>query len=168
MFKIIGGDGRPYGPVSADQIRQWIAEGRANAQTMAQAEGSVEWKPLGQFPEFAPSAVPPVMPSTPPTPTAAPAPAFQPRPDVPNYLVPAILSTICCCLPLGIVAIVFAAQVNTKLQAGDIPGALEASRKARMWVWLAVVLGLLSFGLFSARWCLPLMHHHAFRMYRTW
>ena len=142
MFKIIGGDGRPYGPVNADQIRQWIAEGRANAQTMAQLEGSVEWKPLGQYPEFAASAVPPVMPSTPP-PAPAPAPGFQPRQHVPSYLVPAIFSTLCCCLPLGIVAIIYAAQVNTKLDAGDMPGALAASQKAMMWFWLAVVLGFL-------------------------
>jgi hypothetical protein len=166
MFKIIGGDGRPYGPVSADQIRQWIAEGRANAQTLAQAEGSVEWKALGLFPEFASSATPPVIPAgTPPTP---PAPAVQPRQHVPSYLVPAIFSTICCCLPLGIVAIVFAAQVNAKLQAGDMPGALEASRKARMWFWLSVVLGFLSLGLLSTPWYLPLLRHHAFRFYRTW
>ena len=52
MYKIIGADGREYGPVSADQLRQWIREGRANAQTKTQAEGSTEWKPLGEFPEF--------------------------------------------------------------------------------------------------------------------
>ena len=37
---------------------------------------------------------------------------------VPNHLVWAILSTLFCCLPLGIVSIVFAAQVNGKLAAG--------------------------------------------------
>ena len=161
MFKIIGGDGRQYGPVSADQIRQWMAEGRASAKTMAQAEGSVEWKPLGQYPEFAASAAPPVMPATPPG--GSPAPTFQPRQHVPSYLVPAIFSTICCCLPVGIVAIVYAAQVNTRLQAGDMPGALEASRKAQTWFWVAVVLGLLSTLL-----CVPLLRLHAFRMHRVW
>jgi hypothetical protein len=159
MFKIIGGDGRPYGPVSVEQIRQWIAEGRANAQTLAQLEGSLEWKPLGQYSEFASSAAPPAMPPT-PTPSA---PTFQPRQHVPSYLVPAIFSTICCCLPFGIVAIVFAAQVNTKLQAGDMQGALEASRKAQTWFWLAV-----AFGLISSLACLPLLRFHAFRMHRVW
>jgi uncharacterized membrane protein len=53
MYKIIGGDQKEYGPVSADQIRQWIAEGRANAQTQVQAEGSANWQPLSTFPEFA-------------------------------------------------------------------------------------------------------------------
>src|SRR5881397_4170961 len=53
MFKIIGSDGKEYGPVSADVLRQWIAERRAGAQTHVQAEGSVGWKTLSEFPEFA-------------------------------------------------------------------------------------------------------------------
>jgi uncharacterized membrane protein len=53
MYKIIGGDKNEYGPVSAEQIRQWIKEGRANNQTQTRAEGSDEWKPLAAFPEFA-------------------------------------------------------------------------------------------------------------------
>jgi len=53
MYKIIGADKREYGPVTAEQLRQWIAEGRANAQTQAQAEGGTEWRPISAFPEFA-------------------------------------------------------------------------------------------------------------------
>ena len=53
MYKILGVDGREYGPVTAEQLRQWIREGRANAQTKAQAEGATEWKPISAFPEFA-------------------------------------------------------------------------------------------------------------------
>jgi len=52
MYKIIGADGKPYGPVSAEQIRHWLAENRVNGQTLAQVESSSEWKPLGAFPEF--------------------------------------------------------------------------------------------------------------------
>lgn len=53
MFKIIGGNGVEYGPVSADQVRQWITDGRANGQTLAQMEGTTEWKAISSFPEFA-------------------------------------------------------------------------------------------------------------------
>jgi hypothetical protein len=53
MYKIIGTDGQQYGPISADQIRQWIAERRANAHTLAQGEGSTDWRPLISFSEFA-------------------------------------------------------------------------------------------------------------------
>ena len=135
MYKIIGADGQQYGPVTAEQIRQWITEGRANAETLAQPEGGTDWKPLGQIAEFvaqfpaATSSVPPV--------------AGGLRPHVPNYLTPAILCTIFCCLPFGIPAIVFAAQVNSKLQAGNVTGAMESSAKARRWCWLAFWLGLL-------------------------
>jgi TM2 domain-containing membrane protein YozV len=54
MYKIIGTDGQQYGPIGADQIRQWIAEKRANAHTLAQSEGSADWRPLISFAEFAP------------------------------------------------------------------------------------------------------------------
>jgi hypothetical protein len=53
MYKIIGADQKEYGPVTSDQIRQWIADQRANAQTRARAEGEQEWKTLAEFPEFA-------------------------------------------------------------------------------------------------------------------
>ena len=68
MFTILGGDGKEYGPVPADQIRRWIAAGRANLETKAKAAGSEEWKRLGDHAEFgAPLDIaPPVM-----TPTAA-------------------------------------------------------------------------------------------------
>ena len=61
---------------------------------------------------------------------------------VPNYLVPAILTTLFCCLPFGIVSIVYAAQVNGKAQTGDRAGALESSRKAKMWAWISFGVGL--------------------------
>ena len=66
----------------------------------------------------------------------------SPQQDVPNYLVQAILTTIFCCLPLGIVSIVYAAQVNGKLEAGDRAGALQSSRSARMWAWISFGTGL--------------------------
>lgn len=68
MYKIIGGDGQQYGPAAAAQIREWVAAGRANAQTLAQAEGTVEWKPLCAFPDFADltavASAPPVLAAT--------------------------------------------------------------------------------------------------------
>ena len=52
-YKIIGADLLEYGPVSAEQICQWIAEGRVNAETKLQAEGGGEWTRLAEVPEFA-------------------------------------------------------------------------------------------------------------------
>jgi hypothetical protein len=55
MYKIIGSNGAQYGPATADQLREWIAQGRANGQTLALLEGTTEWRPLSQFEEFAPN-----------------------------------------------------------------------------------------------------------------
>jgi hypothetical protein len=62
---------------------------------------------------------------------------------VPNYLVMAIISAFCC-MPLGVVAIVFAAQVNNKVAAGDMAGALDSSKKAKMFSFIALGLGLVA------------------------
>ncbi len=66
MYKILGGDGKEYGPIPADTLRQWVNEGRANAQTQVQAEGGAGWTALGQLAEFAPLF------SAPPAPSGAP------------------------------------------------------------------------------------------------
>ena len=53
MYKIIGVDQKEYGPITGEQLRFWITEGRVNAQTRACADGATEWKPLGSFAEYA-------------------------------------------------------------------------------------------------------------------
>ena len=60
MYKIIGADGQPYGPVNAEQIKRWMAEGRARSETLVQAEGTTEWKPLAAFAELAGGTPPPI------------------------------------------------------------------------------------------------------------
>src|SRR6267142_1424196 len=62
---------------------------------------------------------------------------------VPNYLVLAIISALCC-MPLGVAAIVFAAQVNSKVAAGDMAGAMDSSKKAKMFSIIELALGLLA------------------------
>ena len=64
---------------------------------------------------------------------------------VPNYLIPAIISALCC-FPLGIISIIFAAQVNGKVTAGDLTGALDASRKAKMFSYIFIGLGIVVWG----------------------
>lgn len=63
MYKIVGADKKEYGPVSNEQLRTWITQGRANAQTLVSFEGG-PWKPLHTFPDIAallPPAVPPIQ-----------------------------------------------------------------------------------------------------------
>ena len=71
MFNIIGADGKQYGPVSGEQIRQWIREGRANRASQVQPVDGSEWKSLESLGEFAdafatsssapPAVAPPAM-----------------------------------------------------------------------------------------------------------
>ena len=60
-----------------------------------------------------------------------------------NYLLESILTTICCCLPLGIVGIVFASQVNSKYALGDYEGALQASKEAKKWMTWGIIAGVI-------------------------
>jgi type II secretory pathway pseudopilin PulG len=55
MYRIIGGDGKEYGPVSAEQIQQWLKAGRVDALTKAAREGTTDWRPIGEFPELMPA-----------------------------------------------------------------------------------------------------------------
>jgi hypothetical protein len=65
-YTIIGGDGKQYGPITGDDLRKWISEGRLNAQSLAKADSDAEFRPLATFPElsdaFAPQAAAPDSP----------------------------------------------------------------------------------------------------------
>lgn len=102
---------------------------------------------LPQQPPVPPMSAPP---PNPPPEASAPSPSAPPagaRAPIPNHLVWAILATLFCCLPTGIVAIVFAAQVDGKAAAGDYAGAQSASDNAKLWSWIS--FGLAFVGVFG-------------------
>ena len=74
-----------------------------------------------------------------------------------NWLVEAILVTILCCLPFGVVGIIFAAQVNSKQQAGDMEGAEKARREAAKWTKIGFWVGL--------AWVLLILFHAYYFVY---
>jgi len=77
VYKIIGGDGKEYGPVTAEQVRQWLAQGRANGQTKVRRDDATEWQPLSSIAEFANAVAPPPLLRPPP-----------PRDDAVSKLIP--------------------------------------------------------------------------------
>src|ERR1041385_3469263 len=101
MYRMIGADGREYGPVTADQLRQWITEGRINAETQILAEGGTTWQPAGTSPEFSNCFARPSAPTpTPAAPFPSSAPVRQTHSLATAGLVLGILSItigFCCC-----------------------------------------------------------------------
>src|SRR5262249_43771588 len=121
MYTIIGADGREYGPATAEQLRQWISEGRANAQTRVRIEGSTGGKLLSELEDFFPKPPPAPVPA----PLIAPAPfsiAPVPRtnPMAVAGMVFGILSIAfsCCCygLPFNIAGILFSGVALSQIK----------------------------------------------------
>ena len=119
IYKIVGEDGKEYGPATAGQIRQWIAEGRAERRTPIFVYGAKDWNFVGLLPEFANcfagGTPPPIAPPKPGTSTAGQMPKTNSFATA--GLVCGILSLTCCCgLPLNLLGIVFSlvalSQIN--------------------------------------------------------
>ena len=70
--------------------------------------------------------------------------AVPPSVNIQTYLVPSILATVFCCLPFGIVSIVFASKANTCLANRDISGAQQNANTAKIWFWVAFGSGIVS------------------------
>ena len=146
------------GPVALQVIQEMLRTGQIQPNDLVWKQGLPNWLAASQVPEL--YAGQPGAAAQQPAPPYAPAPQQYPQPGgyaqpgyfpaqqpyqgepVPNYLVQAILVTLFCCLPFGIVSIVYAAQVNTKLAAGDYAGALDSSQKAKTWSLWSFGIGL--------------------------
>lgn len=113
MYKILGADQKEYGPASADQVRQWIVDGRVTGQTQVKPEGSTEWKSLSEFQEFQTTLA---AKGAAPGPTPPPGPGSTP-PFIPSNRAPAsglaiaslvmgVLSFVGCSIFTGIPAII--------------------------------------------------------------
>ena len=130
-YKIIGSDSKEYSPVELEEIREWIREGRADSNTLVCEIGETQWVRLRDVSIFSGDLL-------------------KDRKDRSdrviqiNYLVPAILCTIFCCLPFGIAGILFAAQANSKTQQGDYDGANIAASRAKQMCILSFVFGVLT------------------------
>lgn len=124
-------------------------------QTMIWKKGMPNWQPASSVPEVADIFAETLEPAPPPLPvekttytqparsysqTSGPRPDMGVKPD--SYLVWSILTTILCCPPFGIAAIVYSAKVDGLWNRGDAQGARDAAKQAKTFNWVAFGLGL--------------------------
>jgi hypothetical protein len=140
------------GPVSAGQIKLLFQRQQIDHQTQLWCEGMYDWMPLGALArQFDLDGAAMDGAQVPTNPYARPAASGQvgtgPKlPPVPNHLLWAILTTLFCCLPMGIVSIVYAVKVDRHRADGDLQAARAASRAAGQWAfWSAAVCVILLF-----------------------
>jgi hypothetical protein len=115
MFKIIGADLKEYGPISGEQLRQWIAEGRVNGQTKVLPEGATEWKSMADVPEFA-AVLPRPAPPLPGIHLGAPPPPVGTNKMAVWSMVTGIASLLCCQGYLGVLSIILGAVALSRLK----------------------------------------------------
>lgn len=129
------------GPYTIDQLRQR----GVTPETYVWNNTMTEWTRAGNVPELAAALfgpIPTAEPARPEPPYREPAYMRPARPS--SWLIPAILLSVCCCLPCGIVSIVYASKVDSSYNAGRYDEALDASRKAKTWFWVGLVAGALA------------------------
>jgi len=145
----IARNNQKLGVFPEDTIRTRLQNGELLPSDLVWCEGMPTWKPAADV--FLVGAafhvVPPVIAPSPEIPQQAAAlggSPVVPRPPKPdNYLVWSILATLFCCIPFGIVSIVYATQVDSKYAVGDYPGAGAAAAKAKTWFWVSFGFGLI-------------------------
>lgn len=137
LFHVIGPDRREYGPVPAAELNRWWRDRRVASTSPTRRADEPTWRIFADFPELSRTPPPPI-PRPPPIPSMTPQEAEL---TIPSHLIASILLTLVGCLPLGLVAIYFSGQVAARIRQGDIDGAWRASRRARVWCWVAFLTG---------------------------
>ncbi len=130
-----GSDGERYGPATVEMLNQWAIQGRITNDSWvidAETEERVWVRDIEGF-----IKAPPVKQVDPPK-------RSTPLPPIENHLLKAVFSCCCCCLPFGIIAIVYATQVDGHRIRGDINAARDAADKASAWANAAILVGILS------------------------
>jgi len=125
VYKIIGEDGKEYGPATHEQIRQWIVEGRVESRTPVFVAGAKDWNFVGLLPEFANCFATPVTPpaiAPPPRTSSAAGQLAKTNSYAQAGMICGILSVTCCCcgFPFGLLGLVFSliglSQINANPQ----------------------------------------------------
>jgi uncharacterized protein DUF4190/uncharacterized protein DUF4339 len=141
MYKIIGQDGKEYGPLNAAQLRRWISENRVESRTPVFSEGAKDWTFVGLLPEFANLFASGVPPAIAPQTIAPPAPTRKTNGFATAGLICGILSvTLCLCcggIPANILGLIF--SIIALLQINENPQLHEGRGLAIAGIILSAV-----------------------------
>jgi hypothetical protein len=152
IYKIIGDDGKEYGPATAEQIRQWVAEGRVEHRTPIFVDGAKDWNFVGLLPEFAglfaaSGTPPPIAPPKPGTSTAGQ--MLRTNSLAITGMVCGILSlTLCCCcggFPFNVLGLIFSLIALSQIKANP------EQHEGRGMAIAGLVLSILSLIFFIVR-----------------
>jgi len=137
-YRIVGADGKIYGPVGAEQIRQWIAQGRADTRTPVFPDGATDWTFLGLLPEFAAgcAANPPRIAAVTPSAGRRKTNGFATAGFVCGLL--SWAPCCCCCLPFNLLGIVFSIIALIQISGQPVP------QEGRAFAIIGLVLSGLS------------------------
>ncbi len=137
-YYIVSAQGKQIGPIPFNQLKNYSI----TPKTLVWCEGMPNWMEAERFPELQGTFVetPPQVPPIQEIPNLRNNQAVPQKPD--TYLVWAILSTILCCLPFGVVSIVYAAKVDSLYYAEHYVEANEASNKAKNWAIASICTSL--------------------------
>ena len=161
-------DGAQQGPISEDELQAMAQDGRLQPTDMVWKSGMAEWQQANQIavlPFSAPAAPAAPAPPVPEAPAAqsysapaAPSSGYGSAsagggsaysaggvggaPEITNYLPWSIAATLLCCLPAGIVSIIYASKANSAKSVGNFAEAQEAAKQAKTWLYVSVGVGL--------------------------
>jgi len=160
MYRIIGTDGKIYGPVGAEKIREWIAQSRADSRTPVFVDGAADWTFLGLLPEFAPApaSVPPVF-----SPARFGAvPARRNNGFATASLVCGLLAwtCCCCCLPFSLFGLIFGIIALAQINVQPEPQEGRTLAVAGLVLSVTHLLFSLGFGLVQLAMQPPHFHGH--------
>ncbi|MCK9159696.1 MAG: CD225/dispanin family protein [Bacteroidaceae bacterium] len=131
------------GPFSWDDLKTKAI----NANTLIWVQGQEQWKKAAEYPELQSIILnnPPSIPNT-ETPPSMPQGTQQTCPK--TWLAESILATIFCCLPFGIVGIVYAAKVSSTFNEKNYSEAEKTSKQAGQWTKIAFITGITIYALY--------------------
>jgi len=140
-YRIVGADGRTYGPVGLEQIRRWLAEGRVEARTPVHISGAASWTTIGLLPELAAQF------NAPPPSIGALASGSPPARGTNGFATAGLVCSLlawmcCCCLPFSLLGVIF--SIIALAQISSQP---EPRQEGRVLAIIGLVLSGLHLGL---------------------